>query len=451
MRNKTSFWCQECGHRSPRWMGKCPNCGAWNTLVEEPSTTKSPKNKITGNSQFPKLISQVDLSQEERYSTGIGELDRVLGGGVVPGSLVLIGGDPGIGKSTLLLQAAGSLSAGGKVLYITGEESMRQVGIRAQRLGIDTKKLYLACETDLEIITGYLKEFSPKVAVVDSIQTMVHPDISSAPGSVSQVREATAKLMQYAKEYGISIFIVGHVTKEGTLAGPRVLEHMVDTVLYFEGDRHQSFRILRTVKNRFGSTNELGIFEMRHQGLVEIENPSAMFMARHPLASAPGSVVVPSIEGSRPLLVEIQALICPNSFGVPRRMTTGVDHNRVALIMAVLEKRVGLRMGNCDAYVNVVGGVRLTEPAVDLAVALSLASSFKEVAIFNDMVVVGEIGLTGEVRPVTALERRLKEAESMGFKKALVPGTGIKKMTLPAIEIYPANTVAEAIAAALNR
>ncbi|MBO8136916.1 MAG: DNA repair protein RadA [Desulfotomaculum sp.] len=449
MRSKTTFFCQKCGHQSLQWMGKCPGCGSWNTLVEEnaPSTRKK---KSAAGQPLLQVLSQVELSQEERYTTGIKELDRVLGGGIVPGSLVLIGGDPGIGKSTLLLQAASCLSSGGRVLYITGEESLRQVGLRARRLGINTSEVYIASETDLETALYYMKEISPRVAVVDSIQTMVHPDIASAPGSVSQVRESTSKLMHYAKEYGISIFIVGHVTKEGTLAGPRVLEHMVDTVLYFEGDRHQSFRILRTVKNRFGSTNEVGIFEMQERGLVEIENPSAMFMARHPLSAAPGSVVVPSIEGTRPLLVEIQALVCENSFGVPRRMTTGVDHNRVALIMAVLEKRVGMRLGGYDAYVNVVGGVRLLEPAVDLAVALSLASSFRETAVSNDMVVVGEIGLTGEVRPVTALERRLKEAKSMGFKKALVPRTGINKLNLSGIKLLTADTLAEAIETALE-
>lgn len=418
--------------------------------MEEKPPSGNSKSKLTLPTDFPKLLSQVDMAEEDRYPTGINELDRVLGGGVVPGSLVLIGGDPGIGKSTLLLQAASSLSTSGKVLYITGEESLRQVGLRAGRLGLKTNEIYLACETNLEYISEYIKKVSPRVAVVDSIQTMVHPDVTSAPGSVSQVREVTAKLMHHAKEHGTSIFIVGHVTKEGTIAGPRVLEHMVDTVLYFEGDRHQSFRVLRTVKNRFGSTNELGIFEMQGQGLVEIENPSAMFMARHPLSTAPGSVVVPSIEGTRPLLVEIQALVSSNSYGVPRRMTTGVDHNRVALIMAVLEKRVGMRMGSSDAYVNVVGGVRLLEPAVDLAVALSLASSFRDAAVPNDMVVVGEVGLTGEVRPVTSLERRLKEAEGMGFKKALVPCTGIKKMSLPDVQLYSIDTLVEAIEVALQ-
>ncbi|MEG6617536.1 DNA repair protein RadA [Peptococcaceae bacterium 1198_IL3148] len=448
MRAKSSFLCQECGHQSPRWLGRCPNCDAWNSLVEEVSSPV--KKKIKANSApMPMLLSEVPLAQEERYSTGIGELDRVLGDGVVPGSLVLIGGDPGIGKSTLLLQAANSLSAGGKVLYVSGEESIKQVGIRAKRLGINNSNLYLACETDIDIICEQLSQLSPRVVIIDSIQTMIQADISSAPGSVSQVRECTSRLMRYAKHYGISIFIVGHVTKEGTLAGPRVLEHMVDTVLYFEGDRHQAFRILRTVKNRYGSTNELGIFEMQGEGLKEVANPSMLFMARHPFSTAPGSVVVPSVEGTRPILVEIQSLVCPTSFGLPRRMTTGVDHNRVALIMAVLEKRVGLRMGNYDAYVNVVGGVKLLEPAVDLAVAIALASSFKEIMVDNDMVVVGEIGLTGEVRPVTALDRRLKEAENMGFKKALVPRTNINKTTFPSIEVYQINTVAEAIEVAL--
>lgn len=395
-------------------------------------------------------LSEIELSREERYSTGIGELDRVLGGGVVPGSLVLIGGDPGIGKSTLLLQGANSLSAGGKVLYVSGEESVKQIGIRAKRLGISGEQLFLACETDLATVEEKLLKMSPRVAVIDSIQTMMHPDIASAPGSVSQVRECTARLMRYAKEYGISIFIVGHVTKEGTLAGPRVLEHMVDTVLYFEGERHQTYRILRTVKNRYGSTNELGIFEMTNAGLLEVANPSALFLARHPLSTAPGSVVVPSIEGTRPILVEIQSLVCSSSLGVPRRMTTGVDYNRVALIMAVLEKRVGFRLGGHDAYVNVVGGVKLLEPAVDLPVAVALASSFREHAIPHDMVVMGEIGLTGEVRPVTALDRRLKEATNMGFKRALVPRAGADKVSIKNIEVLTADTVAEAIEISLE-
>lgn len=450
MKNKSSFLCQECGHRALRWMGKCPGCGSWNTLVEEVcSGPVGQKSRTDTNLPFPLTLSQIELSQEERYPTGIGELDRVLGGGVVPGSLVLIGGDPGIGKSTLLLQAASSLSTGGRVLYVSGEESLKQVGMRAKRLGVSTDDLYLVCETDIELAINYLDKAAPRVAIIDSIQTMAHPEVGSAPGSVSQVRECTAKLMRYAKERGVSIFIVGHVTKEGSLAGPRVLEHMVDTVLYFEGDRHQSFRILRTVKNRFGSTNEIGIFEMQGQGLVEVSNPSAMFLARHPLSSAPGSVVVPSLEGTRPLLVEIQALVCKNSFGVPRRMTAGVDHNRVALIMAVLEKRLGFPMGGHDAYVNVVGGVRLLEPAVDLAVGLALASSFKEVPIDNNLVVMGEIGLTGEVRPVNALERRLKEAENLGFTKALIPGTGINNISLPNIKIITADTISEAMEVAL--
>ncbi|WP_031517297.1 DNA repair protein RadA [Desulfofalx alkaliphila] len=450
MGKKSSFLCQECGHRSVMWMGRCPGCGSWNTLVEELTTAKGRPAKALGDDMLPIKLSQVDLAQENRYVTGIGELDRVLGGGVVPGSLILVGGDPGIGKSTLLLQAASSLSSGGSVLYITGEESLKQVAMRAKRLGIKTENLFLASETDIETAIQQLTNLSPRVAVIDSIQTMMHPEISSAPGSVSQVRESTARLMNFAKNHGIAIFIVGHVTKEGAIAGPRVLEHMVDTVLYFEGDGHQSYRILRAVKNRFGSTNELGIFEMQGRGLKEIANPSALFLERHPLSSAPGSVVVPSLEGTRPLLVEIQALVCPNSFGVPRRMTTGVDHNRVALIMAVLEKRVGLKMGGHDAYVNVVGGVRLLEPAVDLAVALALASSYREKLVADDMVVIGEIGLTGEVRPVTGLERRLKEAQNLGFRKALVPQTGIGKMTLPKMNIFTVNTLYEAIDLALN-
>ncbi|MCD5406184.1 MAG: DNA repair protein RadA [Desulfotomaculum sp.] len=441
---KSGFFCQECGSKSPRWMGKCPECASWNTLVEE-IHLPPPKFKSYKKQQQPLLLAEVELAKEERYPTGMPEFDRVLGGGVVPGSLILVGGDPGIGKSTLLLQAAGKLGTKDKVLYISGEESLAQVGMRAKRLHINADKLYLICETNIETILAHFEKTAPRVAVIDSIQTMFHPDISSAPGSVSQVRESTDKLVRYAKECGTTIFVIGHVTKEGTLAGPRVLEHMVDTVLYFEGDKQQSFRILRTVKNRFGSTNELGIFEMQDRGLVEITNPSALFMARHPLSSNPGSVVVPSIEGTRPLLVEIQALLCANSFGTPRRMTTGVDHNRVALIMAVLEKRVGLNMGGHDAYVNVVGGVRLLEPAVDLAVALALASSFRDLVLDHDLVVVGEVGLTGEVRLVNSMERRLLEAVNLGFKKALIPRVNTEKVQVAGLEIFMASTVAEAI------
>ncbi|MDO7788935.1 DNA repair protein RadA [Desulforamulus aquiferis] len=449
MRNKTTYSCQSCGHQSARWMGRCPGCGEWNSLTEEKVADIKEVRGISGSS--PVAVTEVIAAEEDRYSTGIKELDRVLGGGLVPGSMVLVGGDPGIGKSTLLLQGAAAIAASaGKILYVSGEESTRQLKMRAERIGAVHQDLLLLSETDMSVIERYIKELMPVAVILDSIQTVFQPDLSSAPGSVSQVRESTGILMRIAKGTGISIFVVGHVTKEGTLAGPRVLEHMVDTVLYFEGDRHQSFRVLRTVKNRFGSTNELGIFEMRGRGLVEVTNPSALFMNRRPQGVA-GSSIVPSLEGTRPLLVEIQALVCPSGYGTPRRMTSGVDHNRVALIMAVLERRVGLRISPYDAYVSAVGGVKLDEPAADLAIALAITSSFRDKPIQEGMVLVGEVGLTGEVRPVSGMDKRLNEAAKLGFRLCIGPPREQQDESLGIIEYICVNSLQEAVDAAVER
>lgn len=450
MRNKTTYICQQCGHQTARWMGRCPGCGEWNCLVEEkPALQAKMARETTGS--VPVRVTDIIATEEERYCTGLNELDRVLGGGLVPGSLVLVGGDPGIGKSTLLLQAASALAGRiGTVLYVSGEESARQIKMRAERLGAMHPNILLMAETDITVVERYVREISPAAVILDSIQTVFQPEVSSAPGSVSQVRECTGLLMRVAKGTGIPVFLVGHVTKEGTLAGPRVLEHMVDTVLYFEGDRHQSFRILRTVKNRFGSTNELGIFEMRDFGLAEVNNPSALFMCQRPQGVA-GSVIVPSLEGTRPLLVEVQALVCPSGFGTPRRMTAGVDHNRVALIMAVLERRVGLRLAAHDAYVSAVGGVKLDEPAVDLAIALAIASSFREKPIQEGLVVLGEVGLTGEIRTVSGLNKRLQEAAKLGFASCLGPVWEQQSESLGIIDYIGVRSLNDAVEAAVGR
>lgn len=429
MRVKSKFCCQECGNQSTRWLGRCPGCGAWNSLVEEIVNSPVTAGGAAPGGDIPCPVTEVPVLAEERFPTELGEMDRVLGGGVVPGSLVLVGGDPGIGKSTLLLQVAHLLSRKMRVLYVSGEESAGQIRIRADRLGALSPGLLLVSETDMDRVERHLRELNPPVAIIDSIQTMFQSEVASAPGSVGQVRECAARLMRLAKTTGISIFLVGHVTKEGMLAGPRVLEHMVDTVLYLEGDRHQFFRILRGVKNRFGSTNEIGIFEMRGNGLAEVANPSAIFLIQRPQGDVPGSAVVAGLEGTRPLLVEIQALVSPAGYGMPRRMTAGIDHNRVALIAAVLEKRVGLNLGSHDIYVNAVGGVKLDEPAVDLAVACALASSFKDIPVDSGMAFAGEIGLTGELRPVTGAEKRVKEAFKLGFSRFLLSGRSAASIT----------------------
>ncbi|MCL6635785.1 MAG: DNA repair protein RadA [Peptococcaceae bacterium] len=448
MRIRTSFYCQECGHRSTRWLGRCPACGAWNTLVEE-QPGKHPEGRPAPEGRsVPYPVTEVPAMDEERMLTGIGELDRVLGGGVVPGSLVLVGGDPGIGKSTLLLQVAHCLSRRGKVLYASGEESVRQVRLRADRLKAVSPSLLLLSETDVDAVERVIFDLSPSAVVIDSIQTMMKGEIASAPGSVSQVRECAAQLMRLAKSSGISIFLVGHVTKEGAIAGPRVLEHMVDAVLYLEGDRHQTYRILRGVKNRFGSTNEIGVFEMRGCGLVEVANPSGLFLLRRLQGEVPGSAVVASLEGTRPLLVEIQALVSPSGYGVPRRMTAGVDYNRVSLIVAVLEKRVGLHLGGHDIYVNAAGGVKLLEPAVDLGIALALASSFRDAPVDPVLAAAGEIGLTGELRAVAGAEKRVKEALQMGFHRFILPGP-VPFLTPEGMAIENAASLSEALERAL--
>jgi len=451
MAQKPVFFCRECGQKAPRWMGRCPGCGSWNSFIEEKESNTGHKRHSGFERVPPQPITEIASLSEKRFSVGLPELDRVLGGGVVPGSLILLGGDPGIGKSTILLQVAGSIGAGsGKVLYISGEESLAQVKLRADRLGVLHDRVYLVAETEINLIERYIRDLAPKLVIVDSIQTMFHPEVSSAPGSVTQVRECTARLMQVAKSSSVSVVVVGHVTKEGMLAGPRVLEHMVDVVLYLEGQRHQGFRLLRGVKNRYGSTNEVGVFEMRNSGLVEVPNPSALFMMARPEEGVPGAVVVPTMEGTRPLLVEIQALVCSTGFGTPRRMTTGVDHNRAALIMAVLEKRLGMQMGNCDAYVNAIGGVRIDEPAVDLGVAVALASSFRDRPVECRLAVMGEIGLTGEIRSVPGIERRVGEARQLGFRRCLVPLADARLAGMEGIEVEGVRTVAEAIERALG-
>ncbi len=417
----TAYFCKECGYESAKWMGQCPGCREWNTFVEE-LVSKDKKSKSSLNTdKKPSLLSQIPTEDEERTSTGFEELDRVLGGGIVKGSLILIGGDPGIGKSTLLLQVCKRISdKSKKVLYISGEESLRQIKIRADRIGSFNEHTRLFCETNLELIEEVLKNDHPDIAVIDSIQTIYNPDVASAPGSVSQVRESTNILMQIAKTENISIFVVGHVTKEGVVAGPRVLEHMVDTVLYFEGDRHASYRILRGVKNRFGSTNEIGVFEMKQDGLNEVKNPSEYMLSGRP-ENASGSVVACSIEGTRPILAEIQALVCKTNFGLPRRTAAGTDYNRVNLLMAVLEKRLGFKLGEYDAYVNVAGGIKINEPALDLGIVMAIISSYRDIPVDEKTIVFGEIGLSGEVRAVSMAERRASEALKLGFNRCIMP------------------------------
>lgn len=420
----TVFYCQNCGYESSKWMGQCPGCREWNTMVEEkaPTTARGSSHGVhKREAARPSSLSEVSIQEESRMLTHMEELDRVLGGGIVPGSLTLVGGDPGIGKSTLLLQVCRNLASDGrKVLYISGEESLRQIKIRANRLGEFSDNLLLLCETGLDVVEQTIRSVMPDVTIIDSIQTMYDEEISAAPGSVSQVREATNILLQLAKGLTVSVFIVGHVTKEGTVAGPRVLEHMVDTVLYFEGDRYASYRILRGVKNRFGSTNEIGVFEMKEEGLVEVKNPSEFMLSGKP-EGASGSVVSCSMEGTRPILLEIQALVCHSNFGIPRRQAIGTDFNRVNLLMAVLEKRLNLQMSDCDAYVNLAGGMRIVEPAIDLGIAMAVVSSFKNRAIDDKTIAFGEIGLSGEVRGVSMVEQRVAEAAKLGFTTCIVP------------------------------
>lgn len=426
---RTKFVCSECGSESPKWMGKCPECGEWNTLIEEvEQKEKQLHSKMLTVLSKPESLNDISLNIEERLSTEILELDRVLGGGIVKGSLVLVGGDPGIGKSTLLLQISENIGQKGlKVLYVSGEESTAQIKLRASRMGARSENIYLVSENNTLNIDAYVTDLKPDILIIDSIQTMYNPDITSAPGSVSQVREATLGFMKIAKQDGIATFIVGHVTKQGAIAGPRVLEHMVDTVLYFEGESHMSYRILRAVKNRFGSTNEIGIFEMGDKGLIEVVNPSQMLLSGR-MSGASGSCVISAMEGTRAMLVEVQALLSYSSFGVPRRNATGVDYNRVMLLMAVLEKRVGMQLGNSDSYVNVVGGIRLNEPAVDLGIIAAIASSFRDKEIDEGTVIIGEVGLAGEVRAVNFMEKRINEAAKLGFKRCIIPQNNLSRL-----------------------
>ncbi|MBC5684004.1 DNA repair protein RadA [Ruminococcus hominis] len=445
---KTVFFCQNCGHEETKWLGQCPMCKEWNTFVEEKVIASSVSASVKTDRDIEKKIvalSQVNTDEQKRFQTGMKELDRVLGGGIVPGSLVLVGGDPGIGKSTLLLQVCQKLAKERQVLYISGEESLSQIKLRANRMGDFSDNMKLFCETNLGTIRNVIEKKQPEFVVIDSIQTMYSEEVPSAPGSVSQVRESTNVFMQLAKGLGITIFIVGHVTKEGTVAGPRVLEHMVDTVLYFEGDRHASYRILRGVKNRFGSTNEIGVFEMRQNGLVEVENPSEYMLSGKP-ENASGSVVACSIEGTRPLLIEIQALVCDTNFGMPRRTATGTDYNRVNLLMAVLEKRIGLHLANCDAYVNIAGGIRMNEPAIDLGIVMAIVSSYKNRPVDERMIVFGEVGLSGEVRAVNMPEQRVAEAKKLGFETCVVPEVSLDMVKgIKGIKIIGVKTINDAM------
>lgn len=445
---KTVFFCQNCGHEETKWLGQCPMCKEWNTFVEEKVIASSVSANVKTDRDIEKKIvalSQVNTDEQKRFQTGMKELDRVLGGGIVPGSLVLVGGDPGIGKSTLLLQVCQKLAKERQVLYISGEESLVQIKLRANRMGNFSDNMKLFCETNLGTIRDVIEKKQPEFVVIDSIQTMYSEEVASAPGSVSQVRESTNVFMQLAKGLGITIFIVGHVTKEGTVAGPRVLEHMVDTVLYFEGDRHASYRILRGVKNRFGSTNEIGVFEMRQNGLVEVENPSEYMLSGKP-ENASGSVVACSIEGTRPLLIEIQALVCDTNFGMPRRTATGTDYNRVNLLMAVLEKRIGLHLANCDAYVNIAGGIRMNEPAIDLGIVMAIVSSYKNRPVDERMIVFGEVGLSGEVRAVNMPEQRVAEAKKLGFETCVVPEVSLDMVKgIKGIKIIGVKTINDAM------
>lgn len=447
---KTIYFCKNCGYVTTKWMGQCPECREWNTFEEDTFSRTSDKMRGGDREKKPVTLSGIPMESETRIMSGMKELDRVLGGGIVHGSLVLVGGDPGIGKSTLLLQVCKNLTDQRKrVLYISGEESLAQIKMRAKRIGEFGETLYLLCETNLEIIKKAIEQMKPDVVIIDSIQTMYHEEVSAAPGSVSQVRESTGILMQIAKGMNIAVFIVGHVTKEGVVAGPRVLEHMVDTVLYFEGDRHAVYRILRGVKNRFGSTNEIGVFEMRTEGLVEVENPSEFMLNGRP-EDASGSVVACSMEGTRPILIEIQALICQSNLGIPRRTAAGTDYNRVNLLMAVLEKRAGLRLSSYDAYINIAGGIKMNEPAIDLGIVLAIVSSYKDKVIDEKTIVFGEVGLSGEVRAVSMAEQRILEAKKLGFERVIYPKVCENgRIQVKGIELVGVSNLREAIRAIL--
>lgn len=456
-KNKSIFYCTQCGNETPKWQGQCSACGAWNTIVEQPVQVKAkvPSAKTGGGGlrvplSRPRSIREIETTQELRFETGMGELDRVLGGGAVKGSLVLVGGAPGIGKSTLMLQICDNLCRFAKVLYVSGEESERQIKLRAERLGVHSEKLYLYSETNLSDVLEAVGEMQPDVLIIDSIQTLYNEEVAAAPGSVGQVKDCTLTLMQLAKGQGITVFVIGHVNKEGAIAGPKVLEHMVDCVLYFEGEQNLAYRILRAAKNRFGATNEIGVFEMADNGLAEVPNPSEMLLSGRP-ENAPGTCVTCVMEGVRPVLAEVQALLVPTSFNVPRRASNGFDYNRAMLLMAVLERRGGLKVGVCDAYLNVINGLSLDEPAADLAAVIAMASSFRDKPVPGDLAAIGEVGLTGELRTVNALGQRLSEVRRMGFTKCMIPEkSGVKVPKLEGLQLIAVRNIREALTAVLR-
>ncbi len=444
---KSVFVCNECGYESPKWLGKCPACNSWNTLYKQKigKTKSTATDRAVKEKSTPQVLDEVVGKNESRIDTGIAELNRVLGGGLVNGSLVLLGGEPGIGKSTLILELCDKITGNGKVLYISGEESAEQVKIRADRLGIKNSNIMFLGETDIDVIEETILAMNPKLVIIDSIQTMYSEEITSAAGTVSQVREITARIMRISKGHRITTIIIGHVTKDGNIAGPRVLEHMVDTVLYLEGERYFSYRVLRSVKNRFGSTNEIGMFEMRNEGMVQIKNPSQILISDRS-DNPPGSIIVASMEGTRPLLIELQALTTPSVYGLPRRAANGIDYNRLTMLIAVLEKKASMPLGSQDVYLNVVSGIRLVEPAVDLGTVLAIASSFRNISIPNDVVAIGEVGLTGEIRSVNMIEKRIKEIEKMGFKKCIIPENNKKLLKEDyKIDIIGVRTINEAL------
>ena len=452
-KQKTIYCCTECGNETANWAGKCPSCGAWNTLTEFKVESRGSKGgayaKIRSTSR-PKKISELDMSAEIRFSTGIAEFDRVLGGGAVVGSLVLVGGAPGIGKSTLLLQMCGFVDSGRRILYVTGEESERQLKLRAVRLGVDNAEIYVLAETDMNSIVSCIEELAPEIVIIDSIQTVSDPNVDSAPGSISQVRECTMRIMRLTKEKGLTVFVVGHINKEGSIAGPKVLEHMVDCVLYFEGERNTSFRLLRAVKNRFGSTNEIGVFEMDEEGLNCVENPSEALLAGRP-ENAPGTCVACVVEGTRPILAEVQALVSPSGYNASRR-SNGIDYNRAAMLLAVLEKRGGLQVSGCDTYINVIGGLSLDEPAADLATVLAIASSFLDRPLGADLAAIGEVGLSGEIRSVSVINQRLSEISRLGFRRCVIPAHVKDELKqIEGLKLIPVRNVAEALAAVLKK